>query len=386
LDLGSTSTKLKVYSVTQVPNQLPEISLQDNKKFKPGVSNFANELDEVDNYFKPIIDFAKTKVLPEHRDQTAIFAMATAGLRFLDAQVARNLMNKVRQTLSTSSFKYEQQDVQILSGEEEGVYGWLALNYLLGYFDTPRQTNQTTGLLEMGGGSTQITFIPQEPLYAGEFQVELRGELYEVYVHSYLDYGLTAIETKVATYLKDRDLTDNPCLLKGDSKSYTLEDGSEVRNNGVGDGVNCTELFTDLLKTASDTNCHPKPCAIGNQYQPHVGSVPFYATQAFVYAPEALGTIETNDRLNLTKLIDSGEEYCKQSLSNIPEKGRKYASSTCLASQYFPVLLSGAYRIPPSTVVKVTSEINGQNIDWALGAVIAEMAKSLNMGCSVKKR
>ena len=50
------------------------------------------------------------------------------------------------------------------------------------------------GALDLGGASTQITFIPQEPasipaLYSE--QLDLYGSQYSVYTHSYLCYGVT---------------------------------------------------------------------------------------------------------------------------------------------------------------------------------------------------
>ena len=50
---------------------------------------------------------------------------------------------------------------QVIDGRMEGVYGWIAVNYMLGRFDHAfvepnRQT--TVGALDMGGASTQITY------------------------------------------------------------------------------------------------------------------------------------------------------------------------------------------------------------------------------------
>lgn len=45
------------------------------------------------------------------------------------------------------------QDVRILTGAEEGVFGWVQANYLLGRLGLP--ANQTLAVIDMGGGSMQ---------------------------------------------------------------------------------------------------------------------------------------------------------------------------------------------------------------------------------------
>lgn len=47
------------------------------------------------------------------------------------------------------------EDVSILDGKYEGIYSWLTLNYAIsGSIQTK------TCSLDLGGGSTQVTFIP----------------------------------------------------------------------------------------------------------------------------------------------------------------------------------------------------------------------------------
>ena len=50
---------------------------------------------------------------------------------------------------------------QVIDGRMEGVYGWIAVNYMLGRFDhnfVEPNRQPTVGALDMGGASTQITY------------------------------------------------------------------------------------------------------------------------------------------------------------------------------------------------------------------------------------
>ena len=49
--------------------------------------------------------------------------------------------------------------VDIMSELEEGVFGWLTVNYLLHALDQP---DNSYVALDLGGGSTQITFAPRD--------------------------------------------------------------------------------------------------------------------------------------------------------------------------------------------------------------------------------
>ena len=64
------------------------------------------------------------------------------GLRFMSGPAVQSLLQLTRSVMSNASinpFQFsETAGVAVLSGEEEGVYSWIAANYLHGFFDDNR--------------------------------------------------------------------------------------------------------------------------------------------------------------------------------------------------------------------------------------------------------
>ena len=102
---------------------------------------------------------------------------------------------------------------------------------------------ETFGILELGGASTQIAFLPRGNILADKFPVQIGSHIYPLYVHSYLYYGQNYVDKwiKEQLYLNNSDsfIIDNPCMLSGRwffcSNIINLEmsEGKEV------DIVNC---------------------------------------------------------------------------------------------------------------------------------------------------
>ena len=69
--------------------------------------------------------------------------------------------------------------VGIASELEEGVFGWVTVNYLLEQLHNPRKSYVA---LDLGGGSTQITFLPK---YEETFKTTPASFLHEVSSHSH---------------------------------------------------------------------------------------------------------------------------------------------------------------------------------------------------------
>lgn len=128
-----------------------------------------------------------------------IFLTATAGMRILDEATRSDAMAQVRAILASSPFLFQPAWARVIPGEEEGVYGWIAANYLLGSLYTlnpasglPVLGGNTIGALDLGGASTQITFAPPAgvDMIAGAYRTTITDTLAAtVYTHSFLYYG-----------------------------------------------------------------------------------------------------------------------------------------------------------------------------------------------------
>ena len=63
--------------------------------------------------------------------------LCSQGFRILSSSTALKLLNTIRSALSDrmiNPFQFEDKNVAIISGEEEAVYAWLAVNYLNNFF------------------------------------------------------------------------------------------------------------------------------------------------------------------------------------------------------------------------------------------------------------
>jgi len=98
-----------------------------------------------------------------------------------------------------SPFAFEDEQVRVISGEEEAIYGWTGINFLMGTLlnntqgiGTVTGVNKTFGALDMGGASTQISFFePSEDIMSNLFKMQLgASKHWNVYAHSFLYFGV----------------------------------------------------------------------------------------------------------------------------------------------------------------------------------------------------
>ena len=61
--------------------------------------------------------------------------------------------------MSQSGFKPESPLVEIMNPRDEGLFAWFTVNFLLDVFSTGSLASSFAAL-DLGGGSTQITFAP----------------------------------------------------------------------------------------------------------------------------------------------------------------------------------------------------------------------------------
>ncbi|CAJ1963974.1 unnamed protein product [Cylindrotheca closterium] len=133
IDAGSSGSRIYIYKYFFSP--------YGYLTFQPDPATFksTNSLDSFSGphnagaSLEPLLEFAKTHVPNDLTESTPIVLKATSGLRQVqeaNKRIAHSILESVRITLENSKFLFRPSYAEIMTGEEEGTLGWLALNYL----------------------------------------------------------------------------------------------------------------------------------------------------------------------------------------------------------------------------------------------------------------
>lgn len=382
LDAGSSSTKVHVYSWEKLPGKIPDVEDMFYAKIKPGISAFEDSVTEISGYISQLLT-AVSQAVPEALwPVTPVYFMATAGLRLLDENATRAIMSGVGTAMSDSSinpFLYDEEYVHILSGEEEALFAWITVNYLKKYFeDSSAPATQSFGLVELGGGSLQISFVPDDPIYAGKMTVQLAGREYDIYGHSHLSYGADLMANRVPEYLIKENpyakVIVNPCMLKGDITNHTFADKT-IGMEGGGNSSLCESILQHYLSPQDTDMCSPRPCSIGQVYQPPVRDMNFFTFGSIYTIANALGVLSGPGVLDLEKLQANSRSYCKKTIQDVVENLKipsKWASRNCQDGLYIPLIFSALGFNMDSKNIFAGKNIDDQKIAWSLGAILYE--------------
>jgi Golgi apyrase len=308
LDAGSSGTRVYVYkwknpaaaskhaSIKEL-RSLPELKLKESKKIHPGISTFADNVASVGpNHLKALIDVTLDEIPAKKIRDTPIFLMATAGVRFLPKQQQTALLQGVCTYLkSTTRFLLPDCDthIQVISGETEGLYGWIAANYLLGGFDNPQQHahgkgHHTYGFLDMGGASAQIAFAPnatETEKHADNLKIVRLRRLdgspaeFKVFTATWLGFGANKareryVESLVEHYGHGNAELPDPCLPK--NLHLTLEGKpAHSKSKSKSPSLVGTGMFEECLRKThpllgKDAPCEEEPCLLNGQHAPAI--------------------------------------------------------------------------------------------------------------------
>ncbi|KAK4165150.1 nucleoside phosphatase family-domain-containing protein [Cladorrhinum sp. PSN259] len=317
LDAGSSGTRLHIYrwqdpekalkhalkhGPSDALTSLPKIMTEKKwtKKIHPGVSTFGNKVSAVGpGHLQSLVDHALQFIPHDRIQDTPIFLMATAGMRLLP-QVQQTALTHEICTYLRKNTEFSLPDcdlhIQVIKGETEGLYGWIASNYLLGGFDNPDKHqhgkgHHTYGFLDMGGASAQIAFAPnttEAEKHANDLKLLRLRTLdgtpaeYKVFTTTWLGFGVNQARESYVENLEElygvndpsSELPD-PCLPKGlrtnlDGKPITDIKSAKGKPTIVGTGAfdECLRQTYPLL--GKDKPCEDKPCLINGQHVPAI--------------------------------------------------------------------------------------------------------------------
>jgi hypothetical protein len=106
-------------------------------------------------------------------------------MRLLSPEQQEGILQALRRDIPTANlFSFQPENLQIITGQMEGVYGWIALNYALKRFaaHSTQAVPDTAGLIEIGGASSQMAFqvpssleLPDELSYVVDLDLGCRS-------------------------------------------------------------------------------------------------------------------------------------------------------------------------------------------------------------------
>jgi len=218
-DAGSTGTRIHVFQFRRRQNgglngseDDSSIDLIDERfeHVEPGLSAYADAPADCRAGLGRLIRVALDLIPGSRVPSTPLILKATAGLRLLPADKAEALLREVRTFLGEFKFRFNASrvagDVSILDGVDEGYFGWITVNYLLGKMGggvREEERNEKVATMDLGGGSTQITFdldAIDDPVDGTDSSlppayvktISVLGEKARIYTRSYLGLGIMA--------------------------------------------------------------------------------------------------------------------------------------------------------------------------------------------------
>lgn len=104
--------------------------------FDSGLSSVAAHPWTASDYIQPLLQFASENIPPEKHKDTSLYIMATAGLRLLDVDTQNSILEDLRSDIPKNfSFRLASTNIEVISGKQEGIFQWIAINYVLGRFN-----------------------------------------------------------------------------------------------------------------------------------------------------------------------------------------------------------------------------------------------------------
>ncbi|RNA17531.1 ectonucleoside triphosphate diphosphohydrolase 1 [Brachionus plicatilis] len=430
-DAGSKGTRMYVYQYELFPvkdSSKMRMQLEDSIEQKlyceledDGLGSYV-DASQISGFFSDCMHQADQIIPADKRPQTKISVLATAGMRLLEVKNktrAENLFDGLRAYLNQSKYYFnDPSQVRTISGKEEGILSFISANY----FKSLCSFNQNTkGILDMGGSSVQIAFVPSSvdfnlniDLSQYLFDVKMANYNYKVYSYSFLCFGTNQIlfmynaktirddnygkSSSASCYPEDYDfemtgeeILDNPCtngLLFDSSHDFTVDKKKidhDVTYTLKGDSKKnkCREEV-NLLIPQKPCRYGDKKCSFNGVYLPPVSKSEFFALGNFYEAIDLTSKLLDVDLNNDIKAFDEATyEICSMSYSKLKDLneangagiGKKRLAKLCIENVYI-IRLWELYGFDSLKDVDAVEYVYGKKFGWILGYLINDIENS----------
>lgn len=376
-DAGSSGTRMKIY---QFLASGPSLQVSDVNqlhpsphKAKPGIADLAEDPSKVEAYMMPLLESANKTIPQDKHAATSIVFLATAGMRLLPEDKQNAILDEVRKLFNNKTkcpFLFEDDnDARIISGEFEGIYAWVTVNFLSGVFGSNKASY---GSLDLGGASHQGSFAlgKKNPHVV---VINIAGRNFSIFVRSFLGYGLDKVREKYLRSIVQKAecagiadcIVKSPCHNKGFEAPLKFDDQERVFEGTAQVGL-CRQIIRELFFCRNPADLQQCPFSD----QPKLRGK-FYAMSGIYYVLRGIGAVCgdcENNLVGLTKISRASRKFCGRDYSEINDN--PFAKNNCFGSNYIYELLTAGYKLPQKKKITVAGSLRGLDLAWSLGAVL----------------
>lgn len=444
IDSGSSGSRAQIYKweapreSLENPASPPKIIQEKgwSLKITPGISSFANNPKKAwKNHYKKLLKFAEDVIPKEKRLSTPVRIMATAGMRLLPEKKQEALIQETCKSLAKySKFQISpdcSETFSVIDGSTEGIYGWLALNYLMGSFDDynlDSKTHESIGFMDMGGASTQVAFVPSleeaEKHKNDLTEVRLRNlngkeQKWPVFTATWLGFGANQAKQRYLTHLvsslpesaRKNGQINAACFQKNLKIENFAFEGKKYTFTGTGHHAEClNEIHPLLLKHIP---CEDEPCLFNGIHVPKMD----FEKDKFVGVSEywytANDIFKSGGEYNFHIFSDKTREFCETEWDKILERGKagdynnvpeSYLFDACFKASWLINILHEGFGLPRVGIevdnskadaeeekkitqahvpFKSAESVNGQDLAWTLGSAVIMASSQIAPGAQV---
>uniref|UniRef100_A0A674MGJ9 Ectonucleoside triphosphate diphosphohydrolase 6 n=1 Tax=Takifugu rubripes TaxID=31033 RepID=A0A674MGJ9_TAKRU len=351
-DAGSTGTRIHVFQFRMEDRGVPSLHQETFRSIQPGLSAYADHPRECSAGISELLKVAQSTVPASLWSSTPVLLRATAGLRLLPEQKAQDLLDTVIAVDEITPFLSGGDSVSILDGVDEGI-GGICYRIISSSLKIP---SMSVGMLDLGGGSFQITFSPQdEPPptrtinYFSTCASKTKAPV------SYLGLGLMSARLAILGGVDASPSVGgstelvSPCLAPEYSGSWEYaEVVYTVRGQKAG------EPLYEACVTRVEKFLYKKLLKVSEAADADFFSLSYFYDRVVDLGDE--GTVHVSDYVNAAKRVCSG-------LSVSPQQ----SPFLCLDLVYISVLLQ-ELGFSTDKQFKLAKTMNHVGLSWSLGA------------------
>ncbi|XP_034190450.1 nucleoside diphosphate phosphatase ENTPD5 isoform X2 [Osmia lignaria lignaria] len=380
IDAGSTGSRALAFSFHE--SILGGNLVLDEELYtetKPGLSAYSERPKDAAKSLIVLLDKVRSVIPRSEWQHTPLTMRATAGLRLLPGHKAQEILQECRKMFEESGFLLSKNSISIMEGRDEGIFSWFTVNFLSERFNT-HNPGSTVAALDLGGGSTQVTFSPnpqQEKKLDGHiYSVNIFNHNMSVYTHSYLGMGLMAARKEILTYGMNLDNVNPKTVIQSECINPIVS--TEWSYGGVNyiikGPVNGTHKLVKTQNFAGGEEDRPivnfpECLKIIEKYVGRIKNKPeglkdheIYAFSYYFDRATEVGLVDPffGGAIQVSAFLKHAKEAC-----DYPNTDQPFI---CLDLTFIYILLRDGFGLEPTTKLYLYKKINGHELSWALGA------------------